>query len=85
MKYLLSIIVLVFIMGCAHVSQPPAPPVPFTTNCPNSHPIKGNITDEGRKIFHTPRSPWYGRTNPEVCFSSLEDAFNAGFNPPKKW
>jgi len=72
-------------VGCAHISNPPAPPVPFSTDCPDTHLIKGNITDEGRKIFHTPRSPWYERTNPEVCFRSIEDASDAGFAPPERW
>lgn len=29
---------------------------------PDGCPIKGNISAEGEQIYHTPWSPWYGRT-----------------------
>jgi endonuclease YncB( thermonuclease family) len=29
---------------------------------PHGCPIKGNINAEGERIYHTPWSPWYGRT-----------------------
>jgi len=38
--------------------------------------IKGNATS---KLFHTPSSPYYGRTIAEVWFRSEDDAERAGF------
>ena len=29
---------------------------------PGGCPIKGNINRDGERIYHTPWSPWYGRT-----------------------
>ena len=29
---------------------------------PGGCPIKGNIARDGERIYHTPWSPWYGRT-----------------------
>jgi micrococcal nuclease len=44
--------------------------------------IKGNIGLE--KIYHTPDSPWYEQTKPEVMFCTEEEAIEAGFRPPKQ-
>ncbi len=43
---------------------------------PAGYDIKGN---EGSKKYHTPESPWYGRTIAEVWFNSAEAAEAAGF------
>ncbi len=45
-------------------------------NPPAGFDIKGNA-DSGK--FHTPESPWYGRTKAEVWFNSVEAAEAAGF------
>ena len=45
-------------------------------NPPAGYDIKGNA-DSGK--FHTPESPWYGRTKAEVWFNSVEAAEAAGF------
>jgi micrococcal nuclease len=44
--------------------------------------IKGNIGTE--KIYHTPDSPWYKQTKPEVMFCTEDEAVKAGFRPPKQ-
>lgn len=31
-------------------------------DAPDGCPIKGNISSSGERIYHTPWSPWYGRT-----------------------
>ncbi len=46
------------------------------TNPPAGFDIKGN---EDSMKFHTPESPWYGRTVAEVWFNSAEAAEAAGF------
>ena len=45
-------------------------------NPPAGFDIKGNA-DSGK--FHTPESPWYGRTKAEIWFDSVEAAEAAGF------
>lgn len=46
--------------------------------------IKGNISSNGEKIYHTPDSPWYEKTKPEVWFCTEKEAVLAGFRSPKK-
>ena len=43
---------------------------------PDGFTIKGNAQS---MLFHTPESPYYGRTKPEVWFRTEADAENAGF------
>jgi hypothetical protein len=47
-----------------------------TTNCPPEYPVKGNTQS---MIYHTSASSVYGRTIPELCFTSPEAAEAAGF------
>ncbi|WP_209121201.1 thermonuclease family protein [Alkalihalobacillus sp. BA299] len=46
--------------------------------------VKGNINSSSEKIYHTPDSPWYEQTKPEVMFCTEEEANKAGFRPPKQ-
>ncbi|MCL5774958.1 MAG: hypothetical protein M1333_01970 [Patescibacteria group bacterium] len=41
--------------------------------------IKGNISSQGKKIFHVRGGSFYDRVNPEQCFSTEEEAVAAGF------
>jgi hypothetical protein len=43
---------------------------------PDGFTIKGNTQS---KLFHTPDSPYYGRTKPQVWFRTEADAERAGF------
>lgn len=43
---------------------------------PDGFTIKGNVQS---MLFHTPDSPYYGRTKPEVWFRTEADAESAGF------
>ena len=54
--------------GSADAVPHQAPPDGFT--------IKGNAQS---MLFHTPDSPYYGRTKPEVWFRTESDAERAGF------
>ncbi len=47
--------------------------------CPQSHPLKGNVSAGGDKIFHRPQDDFYNRTKPERCFFSTEAAEAEGF------
>ena len=49
--------------------------------------IKGNRSSSGERIFHTPDSAYYDRTEideskGEVWFCTEEDAISAGWRPP---
>jgi micrococcal nuclease len=48
-------------------------------NIENGCYIKGNINSKGEKIYHTPDSPWYEQTKPEVWFCSEQEAVASGF------
>lgn len=47
--------------------------------CPASAPIKGNISDDGEKIYHERTWRYYEAAWPEDCFASPEDASQAGY------
>jgi len=49
-------------------------------DCPDDFPVKGNASS---MLYHSPGSPSYGRTHPELCFASVEAAEGAGFKPTK--
>jgi hypothetical protein len=55
--------------GSADAVPHQAPPDGFT--------IKGNAQS---MLFHTPDSPYYGRTKPQVWFRTEADAERAGFS-----
>ena len=61
--------------GCAHLV-----PGSIKGTCPYEFPIKGNAESS---IYHTPSSPYYHKTNAEVCFDSVEAARRFGFMAPK--
>jgi large subunit ribosomal protein L22 len=47
---------------------------------PEGFPIKGNANS---MLYHTPDSPFYERTVPEVWFATEDDAEAAGYSKPK--
>lgn len=55
---------------------------------PDSCPIKGNVSADGELIYHTPWSPWYGRTKiseakGERWFCDEAQALEAGWRPAR--
>lgn len=70
--------------GETPVSLPPRPPerpgiAPVTPwACPDSHPIKGYLTDESGRVFHRPQTRYYEETSPERCYASEEEARRDG-------
>ncbi len=67
--------------GTGGQTQPSGPgqAAPSSRNtCPASHPVKGNIGENG-KIYHVPGSRDHARTNPELCFADEAAARAAGF------
>lgn len=54
-------------------------------NCPDTHPIKGNINvQKGTMIFHLPGGAYYTRTKPEKCYATEQDAIADGFRKSKR-
>lgn len=52
-----------------------------TSEVPSGFPIKGNADSH---IYHTPESPWYGRTIAEVYYATTEAAEAAGYRAPEQ-
>lgn len=50
------------------------------STCPATHPIKGNFTTYSgeRCIYHVPGGQFYGRTKPERCYATEEEAQRDG-------
>ena len=63
----------------SHEVEGPQRPNGF--DCPSSAPVKGNLSEEGDKIFHQPGWRYYDRTAPEECFASAPEAEAAGYRP----
>ena len=71
MREILIIICVLLMTGCAHIRF--APP---NGSCPADFPIKGNANSY---LYHTPDSPFYHRTNAELCFADEESAQKNGY------
>jgi hypothetical protein len=54
------------------------------TDCPSTHPIKGNQNSSGEWIYHTRGQQAYERTQPEECFATAADAAAAGYRPAQR-
>lgn len=59
--------------------DPSGPVEPVGESCPDSAPVKGNVTDDGQLIFHEPGWRYYDSTQPEECFENSEDAKEDGY------
>jgi micrococcal nuclease len=53
-------------------------------SCPSDRPIKGNINTKGERIYHVPGGAFYGRTKPERCFATEDEAQREGFRKSKR-
>lgn len=49
--------------------------------CVGDHPVKGNVSDDGDRIYHEAGWQYYERTRAEKCFASGRDAEAAGYRP----
>lgn len=64
--------------------SPATPSVdPAGSTCPPSHAIKGNLADDGERIYHRPGNRYYDATAPEECFASPTDAEDGGYRPSR--
>jgi len=64
----------------------PGVPLQDSYSCPVSHPIKGNFTAYSgeRCIYHVPAGQFYGRTKPERCYATGEEAVKDGCRRSKR-
>lgn len=54
-------------------------------NCPETHPIKGNINPQKHTmIYHMPGGQYYYKTMPERCYATEEDAKADGFRKSRR-
>ena len=56
-----------------------APQTPWA--CPASHPIKGYLSESGRRVYYVPEHPFYEEASPERCYASEEEAQRDGSRP----
>lgn len=65
--------------------RPGAPPQDAWT-CPARQPIKGNFTTYSGEpcIYHLPGGEFYGRTKPERCYATGDDARQDGCRASKR-
>lgn len=72
-------------LGQQAQARPGVPPQDAWT-CPAAHPIKGNFTPSSgeRCIYHPPGGEFYGRTKPERCYASGEEAARDGCRASKR-
>lgn len=68
----LTVITGVIDWGTSESVSPSSP-----TECPSTHPVKGNIGSE--RIYHRPGDAFYDRTQPEECFTTSSSAKDAGY------
>lgn len=66
-------------IGAPIVASGAGVPPTNSSDCPASHPIKGNIAASGERIFHVSGQEFFAATRPEVCFATAEDARADGF------
>ncbi|RYP84218.1 hypothetical protein EKO23_16285 [Nocardioides guangzhouensis] len=79
---LIGVVVLIVASGLAFAvsrsgDQPSSQPDGGT--CDAQHPVKGNVSQTGNKIYHAPGWQYYDRTVPEECFVDRDAAEDAGY------
>jgi hypothetical protein len=57
---------------------------PQGSDCPATHPIKGNDSSSGELIYHRPGQQAYDRTQPEECFATAAAAEAAGYRAAQR-
>jgi hypothetical protein len=56
---------------------------PDGRNCPSDYPVKGNVSQEGERIYHLRGWRYYDATYPDKCFVDAEAAEDAGYRASK--
>lgn len=76
LRLVLAMLALTVSTALAQTSPRPGVPPQDVWTCPLTHPIKGNFTAYSgeRRIYHMKGGQFYGKTKPERCFATEEDA-----------
>jgi hypothetical protein len=76
LRLVLAMLALTVSTALARTSPRPGVPPQDVWTCPLTHPIKGNFTTYSgeRCIYHMKGGQFYGKTKPEPCFATEEDA-----------
>jgi hypothetical protein len=73
------------LLSTAVVSAAPRPGVapdgPWS--CPTTHPIKGYLSQTGRRVYFMPGTPFYDEASPERCYGTEDDARQDGADPSR--
>jgi hypothetical protein len=75
------LVVVLALLALADARPGVSPDTPWS--CPESHPIKSYVMQSGRRVYHTPASPWYSEASPERCYATEEDALADGNRPAR--
>ena len=80
LRLVLAMLALTVSTALAQTSPRPGVPPQDVWTCPLTHPIKGNFTTYSgeRCIYHMKGGQFYGKTKPERCYSTEEEAVNDG-------
>jgi|TARA_R110002020_G_scaffold48742_5_gene138913 hypothetical protein len=71
-----AVLMATLLTGCVHARFAPA-----SGHCPAAFPIKGNADSS---LYHLPESPFYYRTQAELCFAKEESARKMGYVSAKR-
>ena len=52
--------------------------------CDRDHPVKGNVSDDGERIYHEPGWQYYELTRAEECFANDTAAEDAGYRASQR-
>ena len=80
LRLVLAMLALTISTALAQTSPRPGVPPQDVWTCPLTHPIKGNFSTYSGEpcIYHMKGGQFYGKTKPERCFSTEEDAVKDG-------
>ncbi len=86
LRLVLAMLALTVSTALAQTSPRPGVPPQDVWTCPLTHPIKGNFTTYSgeRCIYHMKGGQFYGKTKPERCFATEEDAVKDGCRRSKR-
>jgi len=75
-RIFLAALVLVASTAAAQTPARPGVPPQDAWTCPLTHPIRGNFTTYSgeRCIYHMKAGQYYGKTKPERCYATEQDA-----------
>jgi len=66
--------------GPSGSAQPPA----SATDCPPTHPIKGEQSASGERVYHLASQKTYVHIRPVECFATEDDARAAGYRRSRR-